>query len=59
VRKLWDEREEKSLAVVKAAGAQITEVEKPPFQAVMKPVYDKFISDPKMKELIKRIQETK
>ena len=59
MRKLWDEREEKSLAVVKAAGAQVTEVEKPAFQAAMKPVYDKFISDPKLKDLIKRIQETK
>ena len=59
MRKLWDEREEKSLAIVKAAGAQITEVDKPAFQAAMKPVYDKFITDAKLKDLIKRIQETK
>ena len=59
MRKLWDEREEKSLAIVKAAGAQVTEVEKPAFQAAMKPVYDKFITDAKLKDLIKRIQETK
>jgi tripartite ATP-independent transporter DctP family solute receptor len=59
MRKLWDEREEKSLAIVKAAGAQVTEVEKPAFQAAMKPVYDKFIIDPKLKDMIKRIQETK
>ena len=59
MRKLWDEHEEKSLAIVKAAGAQITEVEKPAFQVAMKPVYDKFITDAKMKDLIKRIQETK
>ena len=59
MRKLWDEREEKSLAIVKAAGAQVSEVDKPAFQAAMKPVYDKFITDPKMKELIQRIQQTK
>lgn len=59
MRKLWDEREEKSLAIVKAAGTQINEVDKPAFQAAMKPVYDKFITDAKMKDLIRRIQETK
>ncbi|TDP75041.1 TRAP transporter substrate-binding protein [Roseateles toxinivorans] len=59
MRKLWDEREEKSLATVKAAGAQIIDVDKPSFQAAMKPVYDKFISDAKLKDLIKRIQDTK
>jgi hypothetical protein len=59
MRKLWDEREEKSLATVKAGGAQIIEVDKPAFQAAMKPVYDKFITDPKLKDLIKRIQDTR
>ncbi|MDC8772883.1 TRAP transporter substrate-binding protein [Roseateles albus] len=59
MRKLWDEREEKSLATVKAGGAQIIEVDKASFQAVMKPVYDKFITDAKLKDLVKRIQETK
>ena len=44
---------------MKAAGAQVTEVEKPAFQVAMKPVYDKFITDPKLKDLIKRIRETK
>ena len=59
MRKLWDQREEQSLATVKAGGAQIIEVDKAPFQAAMKPVYDKFITDPKAKDLIKRIQDTK
>ena len=58
-RKAWDEREEKSLATVKAAGAQIIDVDKASFQAVMKPVYEKFISDPKLKDMIKKIQDTK
>jgi len=59
MRKLWDEREEKSLATVKAGGAQIIEVDKTAFQAAMKPVYDKFITDPKLKDMIKRIQDSK
>jgi tripartite ATP-independent transporter DctP family solute receptor len=59
MRKLWDEREAKSLAAVIAGGAQVTEVDKPAFQAAMKPVYDKFITDTKLKDLVKRIQDTK
>ena len=59
MRKLWDEREAKSLATVKAGGAQIIEVDKTAFQAAMKPVYDKFITEPKLKDLVKRIQDTK
>ena len=59
MRKLWDEREAKSLATVVAGGATVTEVDKASFQAAMKPVYDKFIADPKLKDLVKRIQDTK
>ena len=59
MRKLWDEREAKSLALVKAGGAQVTEVEKAAFQAAMKPVYDKFITDPRLKDMVKRIQDVK
>jgi tripartite ATP-independent transporter DctP family solute receptor len=59
MRKLWDEREAKSLAVVKAGGTEIIEVDKAPFQAAMKPVYDKFIKDPHQQDLIKRIQALK
>ena len=59
MRKLWDEREEKSLAAIKAGGAQIVDVDKASFQNAMKSVYDKFIADPKLKDLVKRIQDTK
>ncbi|MEY2893410.1 MAG: hypothetical protein RJA98_3318 [Pseudomonadota bacterium] len=59
MRKLWDEREAKSLAVVKAGGTEIIEVDKAPFQAAMKPVYDKFIKDAHQQDLIKRIQALK
>jgi tripartite ATP-independent transporter DctP family solute receptor len=58
MRKLWDEREQKSLATVKAGGAQIIEVDKASFQKAMQPVYDKFITDAKLKAMVKRIQDT-
>ena len=58
-RQKWDEQEAKSLASVKAAGAEIIEVDKKSFQAVMQPVYDKFMTTPDMKRLIKAVQDTK
>ena len=59
MRKLWDERETKSLAIVKAGGAEIVEVDKASFQAAMKPVYDKFLKDPKLQDMVKRINAVK
>jgi tripartite ATP-independent transporter DctP family solute receptor len=59
MRKLWDEREAKSLAIVKAGGTEIVEVDKAPFQAAMKPVYEKFLKDLKLQDMVKRIQAVK
>ncbi|BDI06539.1 TRAP transporter substrate-binding protein [Sphaerotilus microaerophilus] len=58
-RKKWDEQESKSLAVVKAGGAEIIEVDKKSFQAVMGPVYDKFMTTPDLKRLVKAVQDSK
>ena len=58
-RQKWDEQEAKSLDVVKAGGAQILDVDKSSFQAVMGPVYDKFMTTPDLKRLVKSIQDTK
>jgi tripartite ATP-independent transporter DctP family solute receptor len=58
-RQKWDEQEGKSLANVKAQGAQIIDVDKRSFQAVMGPVYEKFMTTPDMKRLVKAIQDTK
>jgi tripartite ATP-independent transporter DctP family solute receptor len=58
-RQKWDEQEAKSLANVKAQGAEIVEVDKASFQAVMGPVYDKFMTTPDMKRLVKTVQDTK
>ena len=58
-RKAWDEQEAKSLAHVKAQGAQIVEVDKASFQAAMAPVYAKFMTSPDQKRLVKATQDTK
>lgn len=58
-RKKWDEQEAKSLAAVKAGGAEIAEVDKKSFQAVMGPVYDKFMNTPDLKRLVKAVRDTK
>jgi TRAP-type C4-dicarboxylate transport system substrate-binding protein len=60
MRKLWDERELKARKVAEAAGAQaVKSTDRQEFINAMKPVYDKFTAAPKLKELVKRIQETK
>jgi TRAP-type C4-dicarboxylate transport system substrate-binding protein len=56
MRKLWDEKELASRKKVEAGGAQVVEVDKKSFQDAMKPVYDKFITDPKLKEMVTKIQ---
>lgn len=56
MRELWSAREKASEDKVRAAGTNVITVEKQPFIDAMKPVYDKFITDPKMKDLVTRIQ---
>jgi tripartite ATP-independent transporter DctP family solute receptor len=57
-RQKWDEQEAKSLANIKAAGAEIVEVDKKSFEAVMGPVYEKFMTTADMKRLVKAVQDT-
>lgn len=59
MRDLWDAREKASEAKVKAGGAIVNTVEKQPFIDAMKPVYDKFVTDAAMKELVAKIQAVK
>ena len=53
---LWDAQVEASRKVVEAAGSQITTPDKQPFIDAMKPVYDKHVTDPKLKDLVERIR---
>jgi tripartite ATP-independent transporter DctP family solute receptor len=60
MRKLWDEREAKSKKTAEAGGAQVIPIaDKKPFIDAMAPVYAKYANTPKLKELVKRIQDTK
>ncbi|MBU1306181.1 MAG: TRAP transporter substrate-binding protein DctP [Alphaproteobacteria bacterium] len=58
-RELWAAQELASKAKVEAAGAVINEVDKAPFIEAMKPVYAKYVTDPKLQDLVARIQATK
>ena len=58
MRDLWDAREKAAEETVKSKGAQVNPVEKQSFIDAMKPVYDKYAKDPKLKELLARIQAT-
>lgn len=59
MRELWQAREKASEDKVRAAGVKVISVNKEEFSAAMKPVYDKFVTDPKMKDLVTRIQDVK
>jgi tripartite ATP-independent transporter DctP family solute receptor len=57
-RTLWYEMEKKSVAQMKEAGVELTEVsDKRPFQAAVKPVWDKYGTQ--LSPLIERIQNVK
>jgi tripartite ATP-independent transporter DctP family solute receptor len=57
-RKLWYAMEDKSIKQIEAAGVEIIKIDdKAPFQAAVKPVWDKYAAQ--HAELIKRIQDVK
>jgi tripartite ATP-independent transporter DctP family solute receptor len=54
-RELWKKYEQAAMEKAKAAGCEIAEIaDKAPFQAAVKPVWDKY--GPKYQDMIKRIQ---
>jgi tripartite ATP-independent transporter DctP family solute receptor len=59
MRELWDAREKASEAKVRAGGAVVNAIEKQPFIDAMKPVYDKFVTDAALKDLVAKIQAVK
>ncbi|SOC06296.1 TRAP transporter substrate-binding protein [Stappia indica] len=59
MRKLWAEREAASEAKVREAGVKIvSDIDKTPFIEAMKPVYEKYVTSDKLKDLVARIQAT-
>ncbi len=59
MRELWDARVDSSKAKVMAAGNKVVEVEKQPFIKAMAPVYDEFVTDDNLRDLLRRIQAAK
>ena len=59
MRELWYAQEKVSEDKIRAAGNEIvTNIDKAPFIAAMKPVYEKYVVDAKLKDLVTRIQAT-
>jgi TRAP-type C4-dicarboxylate transport system substrate-binding protein len=56
MRELWEAKEKEAEQKIRSSGASINTVEKQPFIDAMKPVYDKYVKDEKLKELVARIQ---
>ncbi|CAN7625246.1 TRAP transporter substrate-binding protein [Pararhizobium sp. LjRoot255] len=56
MRELWTAREKTSEEKIRAAGVNVITVDKAEFSAAMKPVYDRFVTDPQMKDLLERIR---
>ena len=59
MRKLWFAQEKASEEKIRAAGNEIVDkIDKQPFIDAMKPVYDKYVTDATLKDLVARIQAT-
>ncbi len=60
MRDLWLAQEKVSEDKIRAAGVEINnDIDKAPFIAAMKPVYEKYVTSPVLKDLVARIQATK
>ena len=51
----WDKREAEAKAAVIAGGVQVAEVDKAAFAATVRPVLDKYLSEPRLRALHERI----
>ena len=58
MRELWSAREKASEEKVRAAGVNVVKVDKQPFIDAMGPVYEKYVTDPALIELVERIRAT-
>lgn len=57
-RELWAAKVKESRAKVEAAGSQVTTPDKQPFIDAMGPVYEKHVTDAKLKDMVARIKAT-
>ncbi len=57
MRVLWEQRVARSRRVVLAAGVDVIEdVDKEPFMKAVVPLYEQFLTEPKLQDLVKRIR---
>ena len=59
MREQWDAMEAKSKQKVLEAGVQVITLDKAPFEQAMKPIYDQFVTDPKLRDMITQIKSEK
>ncbi len=55
MRRLWDQRVNEAKATIAASKVKVNEVDKAPFAALMRPVWDQFITSPQQKSVVERI----
>jgi len=56
MHELWEAEEKVAYEAVVKAGSKINKVDKAPFIAAMAPIYDKYVVDQKMKDMVARIR---
>lgn len=57
MRRLWDLRVAEAQALLAASEVEITTPDRPAFAALMRPVWDRFITTPRQQAIVKTIQE--
>lgn len=55
MRKLWDARVAEAREVIARSPVQVNELDKEPFAALMRPVWDQFITSPRQKSVVERV----
>ena len=58
MRVLWDAREGVRASVVRAGVEVITDIDKTPFIEAMVPVYERYVTSDKLKQMVMDIQAT-
>lgn len=56
MRVLWAAREQAARSTLVAAGVAVNTVDKAAFAEAMRPLFDRFTADPRLKDLLRRIQ---
>ncbi|MEW5728352.1 MAG: TRAP transporter substrate-binding protein [Pseudomonadota bacterium] len=58
MRRLWQERERRAEDTARQAGVTVIQPDKNAFAEAMRPVHDRLVTEPRLKDLLRRIQGT-